>query len=102
VTQLLFRQGQPSLKDFSFNGRTEKAIRHVLQKLKTDYITNADAPVVAAGNTQPETPKTKRKATAERTGSSTKRAKKATKPVSVEPEDIQNDPNDFDEDYTSD
>lgn len=94
MTQLLYRQGPPNLKDFSFNDRTQKAIRHVMEKLKKDYITNTDASVVAASDSKakkspaPATPKSKRKApTADKAGSSAKRVKKATKAESEDSEE---------------
>ena len=96
MTQLLFRQAQPpSLKDFSFNGRTEKAMRHVLTQLKKDYLSNTDGSLGAANDSKakkspgPATPKGKRKAIAtDKASSSAKRVKKAAK---AETEDSEED-----------
>jgi hypothetical protein len=100
LTQLLFRQTQvPNLKDFSFNERSEKAVRHALQRLKNEYLNKTNDPTGAASNSNPSTPKGKRKADpTEKTGSSAKRAKQAAKDDS-EPQGIKEEPND--EDYDS-
>jgi hypothetical protein len=97
VTQLLFRQAQPpNLKDFSFNERTEKAMRHVLTQLKKDYLSNTDGSLGAANDSKakkspgPATPKGKRKAIAtDKAASSAKRVKKAAK---AETEDSEGNP----------
>jgi hypothetical protein len=76
VTQLLFHNSQsPSLKDFSFNGRTPRALRHVMDKLKKDYLNNPDSPFGVGsddGKVQKEStakPGRKRKAKATEDGS---------------------------------
>jgi len=98
VTQLLYRQGPPNLKDFTFNDRTPKAIRHVMEKLKKDYMSNTDGSVGATNDSKakkspgPATPKGKRKATtADNPGSSAKRVKKATKAETEDSEEAGSD-----------
>ncbi len=43
MTQLLFHQtASPTFREFSFNDRTEKSLRHTLDKLKKEYLGHPD------------------------------------------------------------
>jgi hypothetical protein len=82
MTRLLFHQTTtPTLRDFSFNDRTEKALRHTLDKLKKDYLDKPDdakakdSPAKERQAT-PSTQKGKRRSNATATtGSAAKKAK---------------------------
>jgi hypothetical protein len=82
MTQLLFHQtATPTFREFSFNDRTEKSLRHTLDKLKKEYLDYSDdakaknSPVKESP-AAPSTQKAKRKPMAPAAiGSAAKKAK---------------------------
>jgi hypothetical protein len=82
MTQLFFHHNPAlNLKGFTFGERTPKAMRHIIGDLKKAYVNGGDSSVPGSAtkpkkSPAPATPR-KRKATADKPGSSTKRAKKS-------------------------
>jgi hypothetical protein len=90
---MLFHQSAtPNMKDFSFNGRTPRACRHTLDRLKKDLVGNPNLTFGAVGNDgnagTPTTPKgNKRKTQASAAAASaSKKAKTAAEDVDSDDE----------------
>jgi hypothetical protein len=82
MTQLFFHHNPVlNMKGFTFDGRNPKAVRSITDRLKKAYVNDGDSSVLGSAtepkkSPAPATPR-KRKATTDKPGSSTKRAKKS-------------------------